>query len=171
MTITDLRSIFTIGILSTCLDYLSGFLLLTATLLPITRLMYECAGGIVPRGSSISHKILIVLIGPDLIACIALLIWLITDTNVDIDGANRFFSGIYSGLTGIFIILYAVLGPIGSLMGFINHIIAIRKAPQLRRSGVSEHPEPLPCFPLSMVHLTFINSFSRNYGHLHTFLR
>ncbi|EZF36221.1 hypothetical protein TMEN_8244 [Trichophyton mentagrophytes] len=133
---TDLVTILTIGIASTCLKLISGFLLLAATLLPITRLMYECAGGIVPRVSSISNKILVVLMGADLIACIALLIWLITDTNVDMEvGANRFFKGISSGLTGIFFFLYNILGLLGSLMGFVSHILAIRKAPQLRRSG------------------------------------
>ncbi|DAA73790.1 TPA_exp: Uncharacterized protein A8136_3993 [Trichophyton benhamiae CBS 112371] len=153
---TAILPIFTIGIASTCLDLLSGFLLLAATLLPITRLMYECAGGIVPRGSSISHKILIVLMGADLIACIALLIWLITDTNVDINLAKRFFNGIYSGLTGIFLILYYVLGLIGSLMGFINHIIAIRKAPQLRRSGNLR----------TLAHLLTIAQFSKYAVHI-----
>ncbi|EFR02718.1 hypothetical protein MGYG_05716 [Nannizzia gypsea CBS 118893] len=126
---------FTLDIVTGCLGFISGFLLLAATLLPITRLMHECAGGVLSRVTSIGHKTLVILMGADVIVCIALLIWLITDFNVDFTAFARFAVGLYGGLAGIFVIVYHILGVLGSFTAFVNHIIAIKRAPQLRRSG------------------------------------
>ncbi|KAM5465072.1 hypothetical protein MauCBS54593_006707 [Microsporum audouinii] len=122
-----------LAVTSSCLGLIISLLLLGAMLLPITRLMHECAGGIMPRAKSICHKVFVGLMGVNVIACIALLIWFITD----IGNAyyTQFAGGYYGNYAGLFIIIDGGLGVIGSFVGILAFIIAIRGAPQLRRSG------------------------------------
>lgn len=79
--------------------------------------------------------------GVNVIACIALLIWFITD----IGNAyyTQFAGGYYGNYAGLFIIIDGGLGVIGSFVGILAFIIAIRGAPQLRRSGVCSPLRPI----------------------------
>ncbi|KAK2801272.1 hypothetical protein FQN49_008912, partial [Arthroderma sp. PD_2] len=90
------NTVIWLTVVSVCLGFLSDFLLLATLLIPITRLMYECAGDIVSSAAAISLKVFVGVMGADVIVAIALSIWLITDASSGYT-YDQYSGGFYGG--------------------------------------------------------------------------